>query len=159
MTRFIRNYVKGCTMCQATKNQTHRDPIPTIPIPAESTLPFHTVTMDFITELPESDGFDAIAVFYDHDSTKAAVIVPCNTTITAEKTADLYFQHVFRHFGLPSVAISDRGTQYNSTFLRELYRKLQVAQRFSTAYHPQTDGRTERVNQELEQFLRAFCNY
>lgn len=159
LSRFVRNYVKGCTICQATKNQTHRPPVPMIPIPASTTLPFHTVTMDFITDLPESDGFNAIAVFCDHDSTKAAIMVPCHTTITAEQTADLYFQHVFRHFGLPTIAISDRGTQYNSAFLRELYRKLQVDQRFSTAYHPQTDGGTERVNQELEQFLRAFCNY
>lgn len=159
MTRFIRNYVKGCTTCQATKNQTHRDPIPIMPIPATSTLPFQTVTMDFITELPKSDGYDAIAVFCDHDSSKAAVMVPCNSTITAEQTADIYFQHVFRRFGLPQTAISDRGTQYNSAFLKELYRKLHIDQRFSTAYHPQTDGGTERVNQELEQFLRAFCNY
>lgn len=159
ITGFLRNYVKGCSTCQSTKIQTRRPPVPMMPIPAEHTLPFQTVTMDFIVDLPESDGYNAIAVFADHDSSKAAIMVPCLTTITAEQTAELYFNHVFRHFGLPKTAISDRGPQYNSAFLHELYRKLQIDQRFSTAYHPQTDGGTERINQELEQYLRAFCNY
>lgn len=86
-------------------------------------------------------------------------MVPCHKTITAEQTAELYLHHVFRHFGLPQIGISDRGSQFNSNFMRELCRLLSVKQRFSTTYHPQTDGSTERVNQELEQYLRAYCNY
>lgn len=159
ITRFVRNYVRGCATCQTTKIQTRRPPIPMMPIAAEHKLPFQTVTMDFIVDLPLSDGYDSIAVFTDHDSSKAAVMVPCHKTITAEQTAELYLHHVFRHFGLPQIGISDRGSQFNSNFMRELCRLLGVKQRFSTAYHPQTDGSTERVNQELEQYLRAYCNY
>lgn len=115
--------------------------------------------MDFITDLPKSEGYDSIAVFVDHNSTKAAIMVPCHKTITAKQTADLYLQHVFCHFRLSQTNISDRGTQFNANFMRELCKKLGIKQCFSTAYHPQTDGETEHVNQELEQYLRAFCNY
>lgn len=159
ITQFVRNYVKGCTTCQSTKIQTRRPSVPSIPIEAESTLPFHTVTMDLITDLPESHGYNSIAVFVDHDSSKAAIMTPCKTSITAEEAADLYIHQVFRHFGLANVTIQDRGTQFNAHFARELYKKLGIQQRFSTAYHPQTDGGTERVNQELEQYLRAYCNF
>lgn len=159
MTTFVRNYVKGCIVCQATRNQPRKPSIPTQPIAAEFTLPFQAVTMDFITDLPESDGYDSIAVFVDHNSTKAAIMVPCHKTITAEQTTDIYLKCVFRRFGLPQVNISDRGPQFNANFICELCKKLGIKQRFSTAYHPQTDGETKRVNQELEQYLRAFCNF
>jgi len=125
--------------------------------PEKDATPFATVSMDFITELPLSRGFDAIAVFVDHDVTKAAVIAPCHSTITADQTALLYQNHVWRRFGLPRKLISDRGTQFTAHFFKELCRLLGITQAMSTAYHPQTDGQTERLNQELEQYLRAFC--
>lgn len=128
MTTFVQNYVKGCIVCQATKNQPWKPPIPTQPIAVEFTLPFQTVTMDFITDLPKSDGYDSIAVFVDHNSTKAAIMVPCHKTITAEQTADIYLEYVFRRFGLPQVNISDRGPQFNANFMRELYKKLGIKQ-------------------------------
>lgn len=107
MTAFVQNYVNGCIVCQATKNQPRKLPILTQPIAAEFTLPFQAVIMDFITDLPKSDGYDSIAVFVDHNSTKAAIMVPCQKTITAEQTADIYLKCVFHCFGLPQVNISD----------------------------------------------------
>lgn len=107
MTTFVRNYVKGCIVCQATKNQPRKLPIPTQSIVVEFTLPFQAVTMDFITELSKSDGYDSIAVFVDHNLTKAAIMVPCHKTITAEQTTDIYLQCVFWRFGLPQVNISN----------------------------------------------------
>jgi hypothetical protein len=159
MRKFIFAYVDGCATCQATKNLPNRPPIPLLPItPEENPTPFSTVSMDFITELPISNGFDAIAVFVDHDLTKAAIIVPCSTSITAEGTAKIYQEHVWKRFGLPRKIISDRGTQFTASFTVELCRLLQISQAMSTAYHPQTDGQTERLNQELEQFLRAYTS-
>jgi hypothetical protein len=159
MRKFTYQYVDGCATCQSTKNLPNRPHVPLVPIPpTEDATPFATVSMDFIMDLPLSNGFDAITVFVDHDITKATVIVPCNTTITAEQTARLYQDNVWRRFGLPKKIISDRGTQFTSRFTQELCRLLGITQAMSTAYHPQTDGQTERMNQELEQYLRAFCN-
>lgn len=115
--------------------------------------------MDFIGELPASKGYNAIFVVVDQGCTKTAVFVPCTTKTSAEDTADLYLHHVWKRFGLPKRSISDRGPQFAAKVTQELCRKLDIKQNLSTAYHPQTDGETERVNQELEQYLRAFCNY
>src|SRR3981189_2001762 len=159
MRKFVFAYINGCAICQATKNLTNRPHIPLVPIvPEENPTPFSTVSMDFITELPNSKGFDAITVFVDHDLTKAAVIVPCSTSITTEGTAKLYQEHVWKWFGLPRKVISDRGTQFTASFTSELCQLLNISQAMSMAYHPQTDGQTERLNQELEQFLHAYTS-
>src|SRR5713226_8994085 len=115
MRRFVYNYVDGCAICQSTKNLLNRPkaPLHLIP-PAKDATPFATVSLDFITELPPSNGFDTIAVFVDHDVTKATVVAPCHTTITAEQTAELYQNHVWCHFGLPSKVILDYGTQFTT---------------------------------------------
>src|SRR3981189_2829680 len=159
MRKFVFAYVDGCAICQATKNLTNHLHVPLVPItPEENPTPFSTVSMDFITELPNSKGFDVIAVFVDHDLTKAAVIVPCSTTITEEGMAKLYRDHGWKRFGLPRKVISDRGTQFTASFTVELCRLLQISQAMSTAYHPQTDGQTERLNQESAQFFSAYTS-
>src|SRR5713226_3784765 len=156
MQRFIYNYVDGCAICQSTKNLPNRPKVPLHPIPPEKDVtPFATVSLDFITELPLSNGFNAIAVFVDHDVTKAVVIAPCHTTITAEQTAELYQNHVWRHFSLPSKVISDCGTQFTANFTKALCASLGIQQAMSTAYHPQTNRQMEHLNQELEQYLWA----
>ncbi|THH05354.1 hypothetical protein EW146_g9922, partial [Bondarzewia mesenterica] len=151
MTTFIKEYVKGCAVCQASKNQPNRAKVPIIPILADvHALPFQVVSTDFITDLPLSKGFDSISVFVDHDVSKGVVFAPCHKNITAVQTADLYKNQVWRHYGLPSKIISDRGPQYSAKVTRELCKKLGIKQAMSTAYHPQTDGQTERTNQSLE---------
>jgi len=123
--------------------------VPLIPIvPQQNTVPFSMVSMDFITELPVSNTFDAIMVFVNHDVTKMVIFAPCHSTITAEGTASLYHDHIWQRFGLPLKLISDRG----------LCSLLGVEQAMSTAYHPQTDGQTERVNQSLKQYLCAYTS-
>jgi len=89
----------------------------------------------------------------NHNVTKATVIVPCKTTITADQTAALYLNHVWKNFSLPHKIISDRGMQFTAHFTQALCHLLDINQNLSTAYHPQTDGQTEHLNQELEQFL------
>ncbi|GBE77221.1 Transposon Tf2-6 polyprotein [Sparassis crispa] len=158
MYTFVYNYVEGCAACQQMKPNTHPTRIPLEPIPADPhALPFSCCTTDFITDLPISNGFDSIMVVVDHDLTKGVILTPCLKTITAEGTAKIFHDKVYSRFGLPDRIISDRGPQYASKVFQELNRLLQIRSSMSTAYHPQTDGETERVNQELEIYLRLYC--
>ena len=114
--------------------------------------------MDFIVELPKSEGYDAIYVCVDR-LTKMAHFVPTNTTVTAEQTAQLFYRHIWKYHGLPTDIVSDRGSQFVAKFTRHLLARLDIQGNRSTAYHPQSDGQTERVNQTLEQYLRVYCGY
>ena len=78
------------------------------------------------------------------------------TTVTTAGAANLYLQNVWKLHGLPRKVVSDRGPQFIAAFMKELYQLLGIEATTSTAYHPQTDRQTERVNQELEQYLRIF---
>jgi RNase H-like domain found in reverse transcriptase/Reverse transcriptase (RNA-dependent DNA polymerase)/Integrase zinc binding domain/Chromo (CHRromatin Organisation MOdifier) domain len=152
---WVAAYVKGCATCQQNKNLTHRNKPPLFRIPPSPTaLPFQSVAMDLITQLPNSQGSDAILTIVDQGCTRAAVFLPCKTSITAEGVAQLYLEHVYRWFGLPTRVISDRDPRFTSHFARALCEKLHIQQNISTAFHPQTDGLSERKNQWIEQFLR-----
>lgn len=108
MRNFITQYVRGCATCQTSKVNTNPTKAGTIPIPhSGDTQPFRRITMDYITGLPESNGFDAIQVVVDHDVTKAVVISPCTTKITAMGAAELLWKDVFSHYGIPEQIISD----------------------------------------------------
>src|SRR5712672_237743 len=108
--------------------------------------------MDFVTDLPISRNADSMFVVVDRFS-KAIVITPCLKAITAEETSQLYLDNVWRRTGLPRTVISDRGPQFASKVMKETWSKLNVDQALSTAFHPQTDGETERLK-SLEQ-IRA----
>ena len=151
MSLFVKQYVDGCSTCQSTKNITHPIHVPLIPT-ENAEEPWKYVSTDFVTDLPEVDGFDSINVVVDKFS-KAIVITPCKKTITASETAKLFLDHVWKRFGLPDKIISDRGPQFASTVTKELHHALGIRSALSTAYHPQTNGETERINQEIEQFL------
>jgi len=114
--------------------------------------------MDFITGLPWSDGFDAILIVIDRLS-KMRHFIACKTTCSAQDLAQLYLSHVFRLHGLPGTVISDRGPQFVSAFWTKLCERLKIDKRLSTAFHPQTDGQTERINSVLEQYLRCYVDY
>ena len=85
--------------------------------------------------------------------------MPCNKTITMVETADLYIKNVFTHYGLPNTMISDRGLQFTSHVFKGITTSLQIKHKMSTAFHPQTNGQTERYNVELEAYLQIFCAY
>jgi transposase InsO family protein len=111
--------------------------------------------MDFIVQLPKTPrGHDAITVFVDKLS-KQVHFVPSKTTDTASDVARLFFDNVFRLHGMPTTIVSDRDTKFTSRFWRELHRLLDVKLAMSTAFHPQTDGQTERANQTLEEILQC----
>lgn len=114
--------------------------------------------MDLIGPLPESQGHNAILVIVDRFS-KMLKVVPSNLKITSLGVARILWDQVFQHHGIPLKVISDRGPNFVSAFMREFYSLLGIMSNASTTYHPQTDGQTERLNQEVEHFLRVFTNY
>ena len=159
MKKDVTEYVKGCTECQAKKNQPTKPKPPPFPIPLDTyTTPFTSIAMDFIVKLPLSDYYNTILTITDTFS-KASIFIPCNKTINAEQTAKLYATYVLPHYGLPHRIISDHDPRFTSVFSRELCRTLGITQNISTAYHPQTDGQLECTNQRLEQYLWIFIDY
>ena len=159
MAQDVKDYIKGCADCQRNKTNNQARKAPLSPIFAkQDALPFETVAMDFIVKLPLSNGYDSILTVTDHDCTKAVILIPCNKTITAEGVAKLYLEHVFKRVGLPSTFIHDRDTRFMSNFVVKMCQALNIKQNASTAFHPRTDGQSERTNQKLEQFLRFYAN-
>jgi transposase InsO family protein len=156
MSRYVGTYVSTCDLCLRTKAQRHHPVGELHPLPIPD-APWDTISVDFIVELPESSGHDAVMVVVD-SVTKRAHFSSTLTTITAAGTARLFVRNVWKHHGLPRKVVSDRGPQFVAEFTRELYRLLGIKLAATTAYHPQGDGQTERVNQELEQYLRLFVN-
>jgi hypothetical protein len=151
----ITEYVKGCADCQRHKVNTRPTKAPLQPIyPKSETTPFETVALDFIVKLPVSQGFDSILTITDQGCTKAAIFIPCNEDITAEETAALYIKHIFAHFGLPTKVISNRDPRFMSKFIQAVCKVTGVKHAPSTAYHPRTDGQSERSNQWLETAIR-----
>jgi len=108
--------------------------------------------MDFIEQLPSSTGFTAILVVVDWLS-KQAIFIPTHDTITSE-LAKLFLLHVFSKHGVPTHVTSDRSTEFVSHFFRSLGTALDMRLHFTSGYHPEGDGQTERSNQTLEQYLR-----
>jgi hypothetical protein len=157
MASYVRKYVDGCATCQQMKTDTHPSAPPMHPIPSTDPRPYSQISVDLITDLPPSNGFDSIMVVVDHGLSKGVTLSPCNKTISAEGVADIFLERVFSRFGLPKKLISDRGPQFASKFTLELGRLLGYQNALSVAYHPQTDGQTERLNQELETYLRIYC--
>ena len=99
---------------------------------------------------PLADGYDSILVVVDQGLSKGVILSPCNKTITSEDTAKLLLEALYKRIGLPDKIITDRATQFASKAFIELLKLLGIKSALSTAYHPQTDGTTERVNQEIE---------
>ena len=114
--------------------------------------------MDFVVGLSESKGYDAIWVVVDR-LTKLRHMVPCKSTCSSEDLADLFLHNVWKHRGLPSTVISDRGPQFAWRFWKALCERLGIERRLSTGVHPQTDGQTERFNATMEEYLRLYVNH
>jgi transposase InsO family protein len=113
------------------------------------------IAMDFIVGLPRTQsGYDSIWVIVDR-LTKVAHFIPIKTTYSGLQLAELYMSRIVCLHGVPKKIVSDRGTQFTSRFWERLHEALDTQLRFSSAYHPQTDRQTERVNQILEDMLRA----
>ena len=146
--------MKSCPTCQEVKsdNRPKAGLLKPLEVP---TRKWAQVTTDLVTDLPESDGYTAVAVFVDR-MTKMVHFAPCTKEITAPEYARLFVDYVFWLHGLPEVIISDRDPRFTSKFWRSLFDILGTDLRFSTAFHPQTDGQSERMIQTLENFLRPY---
>ena len=116
------------------------------------------ISADFITKLPLAQGYNAILVVVDW-LTKMVHFIPTTEKMTAEGLAKLFRDNVQKLHGLPESIISDRGPQFAAGIMRELNRMLKIESKLLTVFHPQTDRQTERVNQELEQYLRMFIDH
>ena len=141
ITTFVKKYVTGCDTCQRTKNRPQQPYGPLLPNPVPNG-PWEVITIDLITQLPESDGFNAICVVVDRFSKQAHFFAITNE-FSAKDLANLLYERVWIHHGLPLQIISDRGTQFAAEIFQEWCKLLGIVSSMSTAYHPQTDGQTE----------------
>ena len=161
MDKDVNDYIASCDVCLRTTVKRHRPygELQSLPIPKG---PWEEISMDFITDLPPSAGegkvFDSILVIVDR-FTKFAIYAAVNKTITAGELAEVIEKRLITYFGAPLGIVSDRGPVFTSYFWTALCHHMQIKRRLSTAFHPQTDGQTERQNQILEQYLRSFCTY
>ena len=119
--------------------------------------PWKSISVDFITDLPLSDGADAVLII--DRLTKMAHLIPCTKDLDARQFQETFIKEIFRLYGLPRDIITDRGSIFTSDLWKETTKKLGIERRLSTAFHPQTDGQTELTNSPLEQYLRAYVNY
>ena len=149
--------MEGCDFCQRNKNHTEQPAGKLIPnsIPKK---PWMHILADFITKLPIAQGYNSILVVVDR-LTKMVHFIPTTEKTLAEGLARLFRDNVWKLHGLPESIILDRGPQFVAGIMWELNRVLGIESKLSTAFHPQTDRQTERVNQELEQYLRMFINH
>jgi transposase InsO family protein len=154
LSTFVKEYTNRCERCARMKPSNLAPPGKLRPLELPN-IPWAEVTADFTTDLPLSNGFDSILVVVDRFS-KEVEFIPCNKTTTALDTARLYLHNVWKNHGLPSSIVSDRGPQFASQVMRDLCKRLGIQPKLSTAFHPQTDGQTERMNRDLQQYLRLF---
>jgi hypothetical protein len=157
LTADVKRFVGTCSSCQRNKVQNKKPigPLQPLEVPKER---WEQVTMDFITGLPcTAAGYDAILVFCDR-LTKMVHFAACTKDTDAPATARLFRDRVFAIHGMPTVIISDRDTRFTGAFWQELMTLLGVKHKMSTAFHPQTDGQTERVNRVLAEYLRHYVN-
>ncbi|KAF8830708.1 hypothetical protein HHX47_DHR2000968 [Lentinula edodes] len=160
LSKDVNYYVRSCHSCMRAKASRSKPYGNLRPLPIGQ-RPWSSISLDHITQLPVTAGpekYDAILVVVCR-LTKQAIYVPCHTTDNAEDFANLFITHVFSKHGMPADIVSDRGSLFVSQFWKELCRALGIESRLSTAYHPQTDGQTERVNQAVEAYLRIYCSY
>jgi hypothetical protein len=149
----VEEFVRQCVICQQAK---HSNALPAgllqpLPIPAGA---WQEISMDFIEGLPKSEGCTVILVIVDR-FTKYAHFVALKHPFSAKTIAKVVFDNVVKLHGLPKTMVSDRDKVLTSTFWSELFAMIGTQILLSSAYHPQTDGQTEQVNQCLEMYLRC----
>jgi hypothetical protein len=163
LRKFTAEFCFTCDTCARNKASRHKPYgyLKQLPIPER---PWESISVDFIGELPVSVAADtglehnAIMVVVDR-LTKMSLFIPTLTSVSAEDVARIYVRHVFSKHGVPSDIISDRGSVFVSQFMASLGKLLNIKMNYSTAYHPETDGQTERTNQTLESYLRMYSSY
>ena len=153
----VKRYVEGCDQYQRMKNRAEM-PVGKLRPNQIPEKPWQHILVDFITKLLMSKGHNLILVIYDRFS-KISHFVATTEKIMVEGLVRLFRNNVWKLHGLPESVISDRGLQFAARLTKELNKMLGIETKLLTAYHPETDGQTERTNQELEQYLRMYVNH
>jgi hypothetical protein len=155
MSADVKRFVKNCDQCRATNiwRDRRQGLLKPLPIPD---CKWRELSMDFIEGLPESNGYNTILVIVDR-LTKGAILIPCART-GSNYIVPNFLQHVVAYYDLPPAITSDRGSQFVSELWERMCSLLKINRRLSTAYHPQTDGQTERMNAVVESY-HNFCNF
>ena len=155
MKKTVHEYVTSCHECQMVKPSHQRVPglLQPLPIPSK---PWECISMDLITALPmTTHGHDAIFTIVDRFS-KMCHFIPTTSNVDAPSLASLFLSHILKLHGLPKSIVSDRDPRFTGAFWKTLHQRLGTTLSFSTSYHPQTDGQSERANRTIEQMLRPF---
>ena len=155
--RDVGRYVEGCNLCQRMRNRTE-EVVGKLKLSEMLEKPWTHLIVDFITKLPIVAGKDAILVVCDRLSKMTHFVATTEGTL-AEGLARLFRDNIWKLHGLLESIVSDRGPQFAAELIKELNKMLEIETRLSTAFHPQIDGQTERMNQELEQYLRFFVDH
>ncbi|KAL0149844.1 hypothetical protein M9458_054892 [Cirrhinus mrigala] len=155
LRRDVQLYVQACNTCARSKtnNTPSTGELQPLPIPKR---PWSYISIDFVTGLPESLGKNTILTIVDRFS-KAVHLVALTGLPSAKTTAELILEHVVRLHGFPKDIVSDRGPQFTAKFWQAFCRLIGTTSSLSSRFHPQTNGQTERANQQLERFLRCFA--
>jgi hypothetical protein len=154
LKRDVATHVALCDVCQRVKAE-HQRPAGLLQPLKVPEWKWEGIGMDFIVGLPRTrDCYDSIWVIVDR-LTKVAHFIPVKTTYSGAQLAELYMSRIVCLHGVPKKIVSDRGTQFTSRFWKRLHESMDTKLNFSSAYHPQTNGQTERTNQVLEDMLRA----
>ncbi|KAI2645073.1 Transposon Tf2-8 polyprotein [Labeo rohita] len=156
MRRDTIRYVQSCSVCAMSNSPCMLPAGKLVPLPIPE-RPWSHLGVDFVSDLPSSEGNTCILVIVDRFS-KTCKFVPLKGLPTAMETAEHLFNQVFRHFGIPEEIVSDRGPQFISHVWKAFFKLLGVTVNLSSGYHPQTNGQTERKIQELGRYLRAYCH-
>src|SRR5258708_3513293 len=157
VSRYVAKFVAGCDACNQTKTFPMQKVEKLIPnkVPDQH---WQVISIDMIGELLDPKGYNAVLVVVDHLS-KWIHAIPTVTSLDSARVAQLFLEHIWRHHGLPEEIISDRRPAFVSNFSRKLAALLGVKLTPSTFYHPQTNGQTERMNQEIEAYLWVFMSH
>ena len=157
MQRFVNQYVRNCHICTRTKTPRHAkfEVLRPLPVPQHC---WKDMILNFVISLPLINGYDSVCVSVNQ-LIKEQHLTACHFIITSEGLADLFICDIFRLYELSDSVTSDQGPQFIGAAWKQVCRKLGIKAQLSTAFHPEKDGQTEKINGIMKQYLRAFVFY
>lgn len=154
----IRRFIRNCDVCGRTSTWRDKKKGLLKPLPVPDRI-WQEISVDFVTDLPSSNDATVLCVITDRLSKGTILFEVPDGQFSAEGFAKLFVKFYVRQHWLPKAIVSDRGVQFVNAFWKRVCELLNIERRLSTAYHPETDGATERRNQEVETYLRRFTTY